>query len=134
MAKKIIAKLRAINAQVELELAEAKLANLEDPTISTESDLAKILSDLALQAIQGGRDSAAWKAYMRKIVGTDNPDSLQFKRLTFQDDLRGQDYVVKSNVYIVANAVCGSNTRTNTLANVETEGTDIIDKDLAAEA
>ncbi len=131
MDKTIIEKLKMINANVEIELAAAKKAALENPALSTESAFAKRLSNLALQAILKGPASVEWEKYMKEIVGENAPE--QLKRLTFKDDLKDQDYVIESNVYIVANAVCGSNTRTNTLANVATQGPDNIDKDLLPE-
>jgi hypothetical protein len=131
MEKTIIEKLKMINATVETELAAAKMAALANPALSTESSLAKRLSNLAFQAIMGGPTSAEWKNYMQEIVGLNAPE--QLKRLTFNDNLATKDYVIESNVYIVANAVCGSQTRTNTLNNVKIEGPDFIDKDLPPE-
>jgi hypothetical protein len=132
--KTIIQKLRRLNAKVELELAQAGLAALDNPDIPVTSAFAEELSTLAVQAVIGGSGSQAWKDYMKLIVGTNNPQaSAQFKRLTFQDNQADQQFVRKSAAYIVANAVCGEHTTTRTLANVETEGTDTIDINLPPE-
>ena len=93
-------------------------------------DFGRLLSDKAVAAIIAGAlkpDESVtpeWLDYMQEIVGPTSPN--QLNRLTFQDDSSGQDYIRKSNAYIVSNAVCGTATGTRTADRVD----DRIDENL----
>jgi hypothetical protein len=86
-------------------------------------DFGKLLSDMAVAAIivgalkPDGTPTTEWLNYMKEIVGPTSTN--QLKRLTFQDASSGQDYIRKSNAYIVSNAVCGTATGTHTADRVD---------------
>jgi hypothetical protein len=68
------------------------------------------LREQSLAAILGGLGSDAWETYMKNFVDADNPK--QLARLMGEDEAAGDPYMRKEIAYLVANASCGSITRT----------------------
>jgi len=68
------------------------------------------LREQSLAAILGGLGSDAWETYMKNFVDADNPK--QLARLQGKDETAGDPYMQKEIAYLVANASCGSITRT----------------------
>lgn len=67
------------------------------------------IGQLAVEAITGGIQSEAWKAYMSLFA--DNP--AQLERLTSDPPPAAeQDYLPQLRAYIVSNAVCAADTGT----------------------
>ena len=92
---------------------------MNDPTKTK----GKVISDLAIAAILSGIGSTAWEDYMKFIVGVDALGKIdspaQLARLTFKDDKKDQEWIRRSNVYIVSNAVCGTETGARTFLKVD---------------
>lgn len=87
-------------------------------TAASNPAFARDLSAKAIAAILNGTKSTQWAEYMTAIVGADSPKQLQ--RLTFNEPLtQNDDWLKRSNVYIVANAVCGTGTTTRTRERVD---------------
>ncbi len=82
------------------------LEQQNDPTGQITSEL----QEQSIAAIIGGLGSDAWKTYMKNFVDADSPD--QLARLMGEDLAAGDPYMRKEIAYLVANAACGSITRT----------------------
>ncbi len=81
------------------------LEQQNDPT----GQITNELQDQSIAAILGGLGSAPWEIYMNNFADADRPDQLQ--RLMGKDS-EGDPYMRKEIAYLVANASCGSITRT----------------------
>jgi hypothetical protein len=95
MAKKILELLRETAAEVVLD---------------TTGAIGNQLKYDAVDAIMFGVDSPQWEKYMRHFA--ENKE--QLARLTLNDDMQENSDVRSSCAYIVANAVCGTQTGTQT--------------------
>lgn len=85
---------------------EAALTGAEDFEASEK------LSRLAVDAIDGGIKSEAWKTYMLQFVEKDaggNPvNPAQLARLLAEDGTADNPKISRKRAYLVGNAVCGS--------------------------
>ena len=83
----------------------------DDATGTVASDL----QNKAVAAILAGVRSEEWKTYMQLFA--ENED--QLARLTATDASKDDPYMQRNLAYVVANAVCGAATTTETGSNVD---------------
>lgn len=88
--------------------------NIKDKILEQENDptgqLTDELQEQSIAAILGGLGSDAWKTYMNNFADADRPE--QLARLMGEGSAAGDPYMRKEIAYLVANAACGSITRT----------------------
>jgi len=81
-------------------------------------------AQLAVAAIIGGIKSPAWRSYMMQFIDQNVPgvpvDPAQLDRLLAQDGTMGDVMLDRRRAYLVANAVCGSETKFTTTFTIET--------------
>jgi len=79
---------------------------------------------LAVAAIIGGIKSPAWRSYMMQFIDQNVPgvpvEPAQLERLLAQDGTLGDVVLDRRRAYLVANAVCGSETVFTTTFTIET--------------
>jgi hypothetical protein len=102
----------------EIKTIKEKISNsheriVKDPKGAGGSE-ARILGDLAIQAMLGGIESRDWKTYMSKFA--DTPEQLE--RLCGNDDFFLTDYGPECLAYIVANSTCTTETHVPTTGDV----------------
>lgn len=73
-----------------------------------------LLKQSAIKAMMGGIGSEDWKAYMSLFA--DNAD--QLTRLTVQKE-NDEPWLLEARAYIVANAICGADSTTQTSLRVD---------------
>jgi hypothetical protein len=83
------------------------------------------IGQLAIKALTRGINTTAWENYMRLFA--DNQEQLDRLTKESPDDT---DWLIQSRAYIVSNAICDAQTKTDTLQNVRLE----IDDNLAVAA
>lgn len=102
-----------------IEMAHAKRV-----TISKYSSEAGQNAHLAVAAIIGGIKSPAWRSYMMQFIEQNTPgvpvEPAQLERLMATDGTMGDVALDRRRAYLVANAVCGSETILTTTFTVNT--------------
>lgn len=102
-----------------IEMAHSKRA-----TISKYASEAGQNAQLAVAAIIGGIKSPAWRSYMMQFIEQNTPgvpvEPAQLERLMAQDGTMGDVVLDRRRAYLVANAVCGSETSLTTTFTVNT--------------
>lgn len=83
------------------------------------------VGQLAIKALTQGINSTDWENYMRLFA--DNQEQLD--RL-IKESPEDEDWLIQSRAYIVSNAICDAQTKTNTIQNVQP----LIDEDVAVAA
>ena len=73
------------------------------------------VGQLAIKALTGGINSTAWENYMRLFADNEQ----QLDRLIKQTD-DDEDWLIQSRAYMVSNAICDAQTKTDTGHNVMT--------------
>lgn len=101
----------SILAKVEIRLQEIR----QDP------EAVKAFQKMAVAAIHRGKESAEWREYMTMLTTDEN----DLRRLLALDGSESDPEISTSRAYLVANAVCGSDTTMRTGF-----GTNNIDKGL----
>jgi hypothetical protein len=91
--------------------------------VANKAQLGLRLKQAAIAALMGGIESDAWKSYMSLFANNQE----QLNRLTVKAE--DEDWTVtESRAYIVANAICGADSTTQTSLKVQ----GVIDADLEA--
>jgi hypothetical protein len=98
------------------KLKKMAVAVRHDNPSDGEEPLGERLAWMAVDAILLGPDSPQWANYM-KMFG---PTEKELLRLTLKDSKRNDKVVRRACAYIVANAVCGTATGTQTHRLVDT--------------
>ncbi len=93
-----------------MSIAKNIKQKIEEQQNDTSGRVTSELREQSLAAILGGIESDAWEIYMKNFVDADNPK--QLARLMGEDETAGDPYMRKEIAYLVANASCGSITRT----------------------
>lgn len=89
------------------------LDNFRNP--DAEPSLGKRIGEAAVAAIMKGIESDEWKLYMSLFCDTRE----ELQRLTVPDPANEEDYMPQMRAYMVANAVCFSETFTQTANGVD---------------
>ena len=101
------------------EIAKAKSA-----AISKNASEAGQNAQLAVAAIIGGIKSPAWRSYMLQFIEQNPPgvpvEPAQLERLLGTDGTLGVAQLDRHRAYLVANAVCASETRLTTTFTIDT--------------
>ena len=98
-----------------LEKVEVRLQEIRQ-----NPEKVKAFQKLAVAAIHHGKDSEQWREYMMMLTTDEN----DLRRLLALDGSESDPEISTSRAYLVANAVCGSDTTMRT-----SFGTNNIDKD-----
>jgi Dyp-type peroxidase family len=123
MEKQIYTSTRSLEDETKprkniLEKVETALQKIrQDPN----PEAVKTFQKMAVAAIHNGRQSKQWREYMEMLL---DPDDADLRRLMAEDGTESDPEISTSRAYLVANAVCGSDTTMRTGF-----GTNNIDKD-----
>jgi hypothetical protein len=100
------------------------LANEKRVKIGDDKSEAGQNAQLAVAAIIGGIKSTAWRSYVMQFIEQNVPgvpvEPAQLERLLATDGTMGDVVLDRRRAYLVANAVCGSETRFTTTFTIET--------------
>lgn len=100
------------------------MSRAKQATISKDSSEAGQNAQLAVSAIIGGIKSPAWRSYMMQFIEQNTPgvpvEPAQLERLLATDGTLGDVVLDRRRAYLVANAVCGSETRFTTTFTINT--------------
>ena len=101
-----------------------EMANQKRAVISKNSSAAGQNVQLAVAAIIGGIRSPAWRSYMMQFIEQNTPgvpvEPAQLERLLGTDGTLGDVVLDRRRAYLIANAVCGSETSLTTTFTVGT--------------
>jgi hypothetical protein len=101
------------------ELADEKRARITKDKSEAGQNV-----QLAVAAIIGGIKSPAWRSYMMQFIDQNVPgvpvEPAQLERLMATDGTLGDVVLDRRRAYMVANAVCGSETQFTTTFTIET--------------
>lgn len=106
-------------AKTIIEMAHQKRA-----AISKDASAAGQNVQLAVAAIIGGIRSPAWRSYMMQFIEQNTPgvpvEPAQLERLLATDGTMGDVVLDRRRAYLIANAVCGSETKLTTTFTIGT--------------
>jgi hypothetical protein len=101
-----------------------EMAHAKRNTITKYASEAGQNAQLAVAAIIGGVRSPAWRSYMMQFIEQNTPgvpvEPAQLERLLATDGTMGDVVLDRRRAYLVANAVCGSETILTTTFTVDT--------------
>ena len=101
-----------------------EMAHTKKDAIRKDRSQAGQNAQLAVAAIIGGIKSPAWRSYMMQFIEQNTPgvpvEPAQLERLLATDGTMGDVVLDRRRAYLVANAVCGSETKFTTTFTIET--------------
>lgn len=101
-----------------------EMAKYKSASIGKNASEAGQNAQLAVAAIIGGIKSPAWRSYMMQFIEQNPPgvpiEPAQLERLMGTDGTLGVALLDRHRAYLVANAVCASETRLTTTFTVDT--------------